>query len=96
MTYYETFGGVERKVRTPNGSAGVNDPPSQDEEQWNRKNVQGYDLLAGHGRPRGSCWSENSQTLRGARSNRGAFERGQREASGSDRLRVTATVLSEE
>jgi hypothetical protein len=29
----------ERKVRTPKGSAGVNDPPSQDEEQWNRENV---------------------------------------------------------
>ena len=41
----------ERKVRTPNGSTGVNDPPPQGEEQWNRENVQSFDLLAGNGRP---------------------------------------------
>ena len=64
--------GSTRKVRTPQDSAGVNDPPPQGEEQWNRENVQGIDPKAGHGRPRGSRWSENSQTLRGARSNREA------------------------
>jgi hypothetical protein len=31
-----------RKVRTPQGSTGVNDPPPQGEEQWNRENVRGF------------------------------------------------------
>lgn len=62
-----------RKVRTPYGSAGVNDPPPQGEEQWNRENVRGIEPEAGNGKPRGSRRSENSQTLHGARSNRGAL-----------------------
>lgn len=62
-----------RKVRTPHGIAGANGPPSQDEEQWNRENVRGIDPSTGNGTSKGSRRSENSQTLRGARSNRGAW-----------------------
>lgn len=43
--------GQGRKVRTPYGNAGANGPPPKGEEQWNRKNVRGSDLLAGNGRP---------------------------------------------
>ena len=71
----------QRKVRTPYGSAGGNAPPPikqeeqpvlPGEEQWNRENVQGIDRRTGNGRSIASRWSENSQTLRGARSNREA------------------------
>ncbi len=48
----------------------VNDHPGRPEEQCNRENVQGYDLEAEKVGPQASCWSENRQTLRGARSNR--------------------------
>jgi len=65
---------VGRKVRTPQGSAKGNALPPQGEEQWNRENVQGYEPESGNGSFQGSCWSENSQTLRGARSNRRALE----------------------
>ncbi len=49
-----------RKVRTPFGDVEGNALPPQGEDQWNRKNVQGYELWAGNGRPRGSCCSEIS------------------------------------
>lgn len=44
--------------------------PGKPEEQWNRENVRGYEPTTGNGTLSGSCRSENSQTLRGARSNR--------------------------
>jgi len=78
MLSWIVAGENQRKVRTPLGAVRANAPPSWGEEQWNRENVQGIDPFFGNGRSKGSCWSENSQTLQGARSNRGAFKCGPR------------------
>ena len=86
----------ERKVRASQSNTGGNAPPLKDEEQWNRKNIRGYDPRVGNGRLKGSWRSENSQTLCEARSNREArvfvkknSKNGSFLAFGSDRLSHT-------